>query len=122
MAVEEERPGTVDDDPAAGALDDIAATAEGVADEQGRLATEARALASRRRDGATWTQLVDGGGTATVVRTLRHSAALLTAAARGLQAALARVLTREGLTTRQIGRRFGVSHQRISSLMSRRDD
>ena len=122
MALEVEDPGAQGDDPAADALDGIAATAEEVADEQHEVARAARSLAERRRGGATWTELVDTRSPLVLVDLLRHSAGLLLGAARALQGALARALAREGCTTREIGTRFGVSHQRISALMSRRAD
>ncbi|MGH9086789.1 MAG: hypothetical protein ACRDYZ_01530 [Acidimicrobiales bacterium] len=122
MAVEVENAGAEGEDPAAGALDGIAATAEEVADEQRSVAGAARSLARERRLGASWTELVDDRASTMLVPLLRHSASLLLGSARALQGALARALASEGLTTRAIGARFGVSHQRISALMSRRDD
>lgn len=121
MAVEAE--GAVGDaDPAADALEHVAAAANEVADDQRRIARDARSLARRHRQGRTWTQLLEDGTAVGLVRLLRDSATLLVATARRFQTGLARALAREGLRTREIGSRFGVSHQRISSLMSRRDD
>lgn len=122
MAVEVEEPGAPSSDLAAGALEDIAQTAEEVADEQRRIARKARALAACHEHGASWAQLVDGKNATALLQLLRHSASLLACAARDLQTSLVRALVGEGLTTRQIGSRFGVSHQRISALVSRRDE
>lgn len=122
MAVEADSTGANSREGAVAALEVVAATAESVAEEQHRIAREARLLATARRRGAAWTQLVGGDGVGRLLTRLRRSGTLLMANARRLQAATARSLADEGLTTRQIGARFGVSHQRISTLMGRRDD
>lgn len=122
MAVEADSTGATSREGAVAALEDVAAAAESVAEEQQAIAREARMLARARRRGAAWTQLVDGGGVGRLLSRLRRSGTLLLAHARRLHATTARSLADEGLTTRQIGARFGVSHQRISALMGRRDD
>ena len=55
----------------------------------------------------------------TIISALRTSAHEVLEAARNLQAALAHGLASEGHTTRQIGERLGVSHQRVSVLRRR---
>jgi hypothetical protein len=121
VAVETDTMGAADEDRAVAVLEDVAEAADSVADEQRRIAREARSLASARRRGVGGVQLMDGGG-GRVLKGLRRSGMLLLANARRLQAVLARTLADDGLTTRQIGARFGVSHQRISALMAPRDD
>lgn len=118
MAVEAEEDG----DPAAEALDGVAAVASEVATEQRRVAGIARTMARRHRHGASLRQLVDDDAGQRLVVLLRDSAALLVGIAGRLQRVLVKGLSAEGLSTRQIGSHFGVSHQRISSLLSRRDD
>jgi hypothetical protein len=103
------------------ALREVAEVADDVADEQRRLAGRAEALRRAHRSGRTWSELIDGGRTDALLGPLRQGVRRLAAAVSQLQAALARALFAEGVSTREIGRRFGVSHQRISSLMSRRD-
>lgn len=122
MAVDVDSTGETSRDGAVADLEDVAAAAEWVAEEQQEIAREARLLAKARRRGAAWTQLVDGGGVGRLLARLRRSGTLLFANARRLHATAARSLADEGLTTRQIGARFGVSHQRISAIMGRRDD
>jgi hypothetical protein len=109
-------------DPAAAALNELADAADDTAREQHEVAVASRRLSHERDRGASWREIADGG---TLQRLLGHigaSARRLSAVGNGLRRALAVVLSAEGLTTRQIGERFGVSHQRVSSLLRQQNN
>lgn len=111
---------TIQDDPAAEALDEVAAAADRAASEQREVAKRARTLSRSRRRGASSEELVAAGAVTAVIMAIRASARGTLSAARNLQAALARALAREGRTTRQIGEQLGVSHQHVSALRRHR--
>jgi len=104
---------------AEGALDEVSAIADGVADAQRDVARKARRAARQRRSGARWSEIVESGTVLSLLQTMGRSAAKITSSAGALRVAVARGLASEGYSTRQIGERFGISHQRVSSLMSR---
>ncbi len=103
------------------ALSAVAEAADEMADEQRRLAARAQELRRAHRAGRTWSDLIDAHRAAGLLGPLRTTVRRLGTLGSQLQAVLARALFDEGVSTREIGRRFGVSHQRISSLMSRHD-
>lgn len=107
-------------DPADEALQHVARAAEDAAEEQRDIARRARALSRARRRGATSVELVEAGAVSVIIAGIRANARRLSAAARHLQAAIVTALSRDGLTTREIGRLIGVSHQHVSALSSRR--
>jgi hypothetical protein len=104
-----------------GLLEDVAATADSIADDQRQTARQARDMAQARRRGATWQQIIEAGPALSLLGLLRGNAERLSRAGGRVRSAIARGLAAEGFTTRQIGKRFGVSHQRVSSLLSRED-
>jgi predicted XRE-type DNA-binding protein len=109
----------VGEDEAYATLVDVAERAESAADEQRQVARQARQAARQARRGATWSDLTDSGVLPSIWRSLSDAAGQLAQLTGALRSAVARALVAEGLTTRQIGQRFGVSHQRISALLSR---
>jgi hypothetical protein len=111
----------VEGDAGEAALSAVAHAADEMADEERRLAARAQELRRAHRAGRTWSELIDAPRAAGLLVPLRATVRRLGSLVAHLQAVLARALFDEGVSTREIGRRFAVSHQRISSLMSRRD-
>lgn len=98
-------------------LDVAAAAADQTATEQRQAAREARTLARRSRNGHA-PEAVQLSG---LLAMLTASASRLTAAAHTLRRGWVRALTEQGHSIRQIGGLLGVSHQRVSALLSRPD-
>jgi len=99
-------------------LDRVADTADKAAGEQRQAAEMARDTAHGRRNNG----IDDTGTTQSVRRVLEllgRSTEHLTAAAAGLRRAWAAALAEDGLSIRQIGERLGVTHQRVSALLTR---
>jgi hypothetical protein len=109
-----------DRDAIASTLERAADTAEDSARQQQRAANVAREAAQGRRR-ENWP--VQGpqltGALRLVLELLGSSAERLAAAVGGLRRAWAADLAEQGVSIRQIGERLGVSHQRVSALLSR---
>ena len=109
-----------DRDAIASTLERAADAAEDSAREQQRAADVAREAAqARRRD--DWP--VDGpqltGALRLVLELLGGSAERLAGAVGELRRAWAAALAGQGVSIRHVGERLGVSHQRVSALLSR---
>lgn len=98
-------------------LDEVAAAADAVADEQRTVARTARDMQRARDRGVPWSTILDRERAAGVVEVLRRSAHRLRAVSTALMALLARGLASEGESRRRIAGRLGVSHQRITSML-----
>jgi hypothetical protein len=109
-------------DPAVAALNEVADAAEDTAREQHQVAVTSRRLSRERAQGASWGEITDGVRPWTLLGLLGASVRRLSAVGKGLRRALAVALAAEGFTTRQIGERFGVSHQRVSSLLRQKNE
>jgi transcriptional regulator with XRE-family HTH domain len=102
-------------------LEDVASAADAVADDQRRLARLARSLQQLRDRGSSWADILDRQDGAELLRLLRGSAQRLVATLGSLARTVAHSLAAEGHSRRQIGRRLGVSHQRVSALLASKD-
>lgn len=100
-------------------MDEVADTADAVAADQLRLAESARATARRWRDGSSWSDLSERGAVREIVGGLISGAATVSVAVARLRESLFKALVAEDWTVRRVGRHFGISHQRVSSMLSR---
>jgi hypothetical protein len=101
------------------ALDNLAETAERTSLEQRRLAESARAMSEERRRGSSWAVVLAGEGYPSALALLASSLHRLKETSSNFRTAVATALAREGLSTRQIATRLGVTHQRVSAMLSR---
>ncbi len=110
------------DAPEARELETMADDVEAEARREEATAEDLRRVARDRRRGDTWRVLSADGRLHASLERLGGGAVLLRRAAASLRRLFTRGLFGEGMTTREIGRTFGVSHQRISSILGRRED
>ncbi|MGH8973242.1 MAG: hypothetical protein ACRD0C_08555 [Acidimicrobiia bacterium] len=101
------------------ALEEVAAVASDVADDQRRVARRALSMQRRRDQGWSWVRILDREPEPGMLGLLRGSARRLVEATGRLGQALVRGLTEEGESRRQVARRLGVTHQRISAMLRR---
>lgn len=99
-------------------LEEVAAAADEVADDQRQVARRARAMQRRRDSGWSWARILDREPEPGILELSRHSARRLSEAVGRLAQALASGLSTEGESRRQIGRRLAVSHQRITAMLN----
>lgn len=99
------------------ALDEVAASADEVADDQRRIARRARAMKRQRDRGRSWAEILDGEPEPRLLGLLRGNTRRLADATGRLAHAMAYGLVWEGESRRQIARRLGVTHQRISAML-----
>jgi hypothetical protein len=104
-----------------GALEQVATTAESIADEQREVAAQARTLERLRRRGKTWAEIFDRQETPSVIALLRSSGRKLAAMTRLVSRVLAEGMNSEGESRREIARRLEVTHQRVSAILRRSD-
>jgi hypothetical protein len=98
-------------------LEGVATAADDVADDQRRVARRARAMQRQRDRGWSWARVLDREAEPGLLELLRGSARRLAESAGHLAQALARGLAGEGQSRRQIARRLGVTHQRITAML-----
>ncbi len=111
-------------------IDDVDAEAlEGVADRIAAAATEehaaaaaVREMAAERRRGRSWLTLAEHGSLHSALDRIGKGVQIIRSGAARLRRTAARGLAAEGVSTRRIGTLFGVSHQRVSSIMARPDE
>ena len=101
-------------------LEALAALEEGL-DDQRRRATliEKRIAQIRRRRalGASYSEIVSSNDTPLIVQLLTESSIALDTWGADVRRAEARALYEEGLTMEQIAEHFGVTRQRVSTLL-----
>jgi DNA-binding NarL/FixJ family response regulator len=99
-------------------LEGVAEAADEVADEQRHVAQQARSMQRRRDRGVPWARILDEEPSPTLLARLRRSGKRLTEAASRASRTLVGGLMLEGESRRQIARRLGVSHQRVSAILN----
>lgn len=99
------------------ALEEVAAAADEVADDQRRIARRARVMQGRRDRGWTWGRILDREPVPGLLDLLRRSALRLTQATGRLARAWAQGLSAEGESRRRVAGRLGVTHQRVSAML-----
>jgi len=99
------------------ALELVATAADDVAVDQRRVARRARAMQRQRDRGWSWGKILDREAEPGLLELLRGSARRLVESVAHLAQAIAGGLSGEGESRRQIARRLGVTHQRISAML-----
>lgn len=104
-------------------LDEVADAADAIARDQKQVARKVRRMQRRRDIGWSWHRVLeaDENGDADEPSTaalLARSSDRLGDAVRAFRKVVATGLIDEGRTIRQIAKRFGVSHQRLSALLN----
>jgi len=102
------------------ALDEFAKEADAVADEQQQIARDARRLHQEHENGRSMSELLGDGDAGRMLQMMRSSGRRLATATGNLMRALARELSKEGLSHRKIGRLLGVTHQRVTTILKSR--
>lgn len=98
-------------------LQELAESAEENARDQQRIARKARRLDREREKGTAWSTILDRDRRPGLLELLAASARRVATMTNDFRRAVAGALSKEGSSTRQIARRFGVSHQRISAML-----
>lgn len=99
-------------------LGEVADAAEEVAREEREVARRARQMQRKRDRGWSWRRILDEEPSPGVIELLRRSARRANEAKASLTTLLARELSREGLSRRQIASRLQVTHQRVTALLN----
>lgn len=102
------------------ALEAVASQIEAAADEERAAAEMVRELAADRRKGHSWMHIAEHGSLRSALDRIGKGVQSLRSGAARLRRTTARGLVSEGASTRRIGSLFGVSHQRVSSIVARR--
>ncbi len=102
-------------------LDGLADAVEENARDERRLGRRLRQLRVGRAAGRTWHDLLSGERQPGVLDLASRILTRLTETSGSLRRVIARGLRLEGATIAAIAARFGVSHQRVSALLHRRN-
>lgn len=101
----------------ASVLREIAQTSDEVAEDQRAVARRARSLDRQRQRGRSWAEILANEPDPSLLVMLSRSVRRLVTATARFRHGLARELSAEGWSRRQIGRVFGVTHQRVTALL-----
>lgn len=104
------------------ALDSLIADLEKNVEASEVAIESARVTQALRRQGLTYSDIVDETGRPLVVELITQNMARLQTSGAALRQAHAAVLHEEGLTMERIAELFGVTRQRISTLLQRDGD
>lgn len=104
------------------ALDNLAAAADEVANDQRQVARAARAMRRQRSQGLTWSTILDRPPGSSMLPLLARSLGRAVDAAGAFRRSVVEGLAAEGLSRRQIARLLGVTHQRVSALLRQSND
>ena len=107
------------DQPTAGALNQIAEVADETARDQQRVSRRARSMSRQRLLGWSWSQILERERQPGLLVLMDRSARRLHEVTGRFRTALAQALVGEGFSTRQVAKIYGVTHQRISAMLSR---
>lgn len=110
------------DDVDAEALEAVADRIDDAATEEHAAAASVREMAAERRKGRSWLTLAEHGSLRSALDRIGNGVQIIRSGAARLRRTAARGLAAEGVSTRRIGTLFGVSHQRVSSIMARPDE
>ena len=103
----------------------LTALEEGLDDQRRRASSIKRRIAlirRRRAMGASYTEIVSSNETPLIVQLLTESSTALDTWGAEVRRAEARALYEEGLTMEQIAEHFGVTRQRVSTLLRRTNE
>jgi len=101
-------------------LDALTALEDTLADNQRRTTLIKKRIAQLRRlrsQGASYAEIVSSKNGPLIVQLLTESSTALDTSGANVRRAEARALYAEGLTMEQIAERFGVTRQRVSTLL-----
>lgn len=108
---------TVGDDPVVQAIDRLTDVIEENARDERVLARRLRRLRDGRVAGRPWRRLLDSEPDPGALMVVGRMLARMSGASGGLRRSLARAVRSEGETVSEIARRFGVTHQRVSTIL-----
>jgi len=101
------------------ALDEVAEAADEIVLDQQRLARRARSMSRQSQLGGSWLQILERERQPGLLVLMTRSAARLHEVSGRFRHALGQALVDEGLSTRQVAKIFGVTHQRIWAMLKR---
>ena len=100
------------------ALDDLIRATEANLKRNRAILTHAQGIKRQRAKGLTYREIAASEGRPMIVQMISDNFSTLTEAGTRFRKAQAQALHQEGVTMEVIGELFGVSHQRVSVLLS----
>ena len=100
------------------ALEAVAEAADDAGREQREVARRARGMQRRRDRGWSWARVLDAERPPGILALSRSGTRHAGQALATLAGVLARGLSSEGESRRQVARRLGVTHQRVSAMLA----